>query len=74
MTDREIYEKVRTDALAAAGGSLAVHAVVAAIDVLYTRFGEEFTLDGASFQLQKLINMAAMFAVELQKAKESDHV
>ena len=74
MTDREIYEQVRTETLAGAGGSLAVHAIVSALDVLYTRFCEEFTIDGAIFELQSIERIAFLFANELRKIKDANHV
>lgn len=69
MKDIEIYREVRSEALAGAGGMLAVQQVFGMLDKLADAYGERFTIDGACSALTTLAKMAELAKAELQQAK-----
>jgi hypothetical protein len=71
MTDHEIYAQVRADALAGAGGMIAVRFLIGMLDALHVRFGANFSVDGAIEALDRAVTIAEILKDDLRKAKES---
>lgn len=69
MTDLEIYQEVRKEALAGAGGMLAVRQVFGMLDILVGAYDKNFSISGACNALDSLIDIATVAKNKLRKAK-----
>jgi hypothetical protein len=65
--DREHLRIVTQDALAGAGGMLSVRTVFGMLQSLESRFGDNFTIDGACEALDQLIVIAELAKESLKE-------
>lgn len=67
--DLVAVEKVLAENLAGAGGSVAIQAIAILLKALYERYGDSFSVEGASEALDELARQAQRIKEELQVAK-----
>lgn len=72
MTDREIYARVRAEALAVVGVVFPLHFVLYMVDELAKVHADEFTIDGAQDALTQMIRFALILKDELRKGEDAD--
>lgn len=73
MTDLELYQRVRNDALAGAGISLTLRNTLLLTDTLADAFGDNFDIEHACHALTQSQKWAEILKCELREAKGDDN-